>query len=1142
MKTITHNSNIKVYVRCRSRNQKEIDEKSSVVVSTLGQNGNQIIISNSTNKNKYIFDNVFGVESDQESIFNSVAYNYIQEMIDGYNCTLFAYGQTGTGKTYTMSGDLNIIGDLNSTKNILLGEHAGIIPRVLVQLFTSLEDSISNQKNTSVKGYTVKISFLELYNERLKDLLSADADLPPNSGSSSANDPSVSSNIKIFDNKDSSDSSIIVKGMQEIFIKNAMEGLNLLMKGSLQRKVKSTKLNDLSSRSHTIFTITTNIIKLDNQTNKEYIKIGKLNLVDLAGSENITKSGLKRSQETGLINKSLLTLGRVINALSDKTNNTHGSNNDNNNSSSSSSISNSHHSHIPYRESKLTRLLQDSLGGMTKTCIIATISPAKTCLDETISTLEYATRAMSIKNNPKINKSQNPSNFINDYINQIDRLKLELQTSTDKIGGIFIPLEKLNYYKSNEILIEEQNAKINNMTNQIAKFKKKFVEQIQINKQLNTDMKKSQWEKNQLLTIKLKLIILIVNFKQNIFQYLNNIENFDQNKNNIIKNLNDEKNSLFDNSIEIFNQFISIHSNLISNKENLLQIDNSLIKFNNNFKSVSKSLFDELIKMLITFSSTTKDSILNIQISNFNDIIDNFQKNYYSISHDHFDNVKSNFQINLSNLDQSLKKYLIDQSSKLNKIISMNITNLKSYNEKIFNKIVMDSNEIINKSLNNFNSEKNSIIENQLIEIKNLKEIILSKNDELINSKIIINNLTSFIKNEISSKRNQLINHLKDSLDDFQRQNELLDDSILENSIQSITKSQTIYQDHLMDSIDNLYNSNINSIDRLDNHFDDQNIQLRKKILNHIDSMESLVIKNFDYNEFIKPTRDLYEELDHSKFNNNFNSISTMLLDNINNTKNSMDQNIDDLKLKINEKVIQDSSSMDISLNNIETFKDFTLNYFKTQNEQISKTQSEIIFATSNMINRVVSSLNESITDSNTLKIDLPNLQKNSEVNKLPTFEYPKDLITFDDQKHNILDDQIPILDNQNIKMENQDSMMASKLSPSRENLPPNINPTTPVPIPDQPLPRVLIPKSLNSSFKGKSPIYTNDKSLIAKYKSSNTTELNNRESSSNNLKRRFTADPVTLLNNQIKSKEFNRLHKPLDRSSKRARSYSHDI
>lgn len=208
-------------------------------------------------------------------------------MLAGYNCTIFAYGQTGTGKTYTMSGDMT------DTLGIL-SDNAGIIPRVLYSLFHLLKDTESS----------VKCSFIELYNEDLRDLLSSEDN----------------TKLKIYENeKRGHNGSTLVQGMEETYIDSASAGIKLLQLGSHKRQVAATKCNDLSSRSHTVFTITVHT-KRTTESGEEYFSPGKLNLVDLAGSENIQRSGAenKRAAEAGLINKSLLTLGRVINALVDK--------------------------------------------------------------------------------------------------------------------------------------------------------------------------------------------------------------------------------------------------------------------------------------------------------------------------------------------------------------------------------------------------------------------------------------------------------------------------------------------------------------------------------------------------------------------------------------------------------------------------------------------------------------------------------------------------------------------------------------------------------------------------------------------------------------------------------------------------------
>ncbi|KAK9126879.1 hypothetical protein Scep_015725 [Stephania cephalantha] len=211
---------------------------------------------------------------------------------------------------------------------------------------------------------------------------------------------------------------VFVRGLEEEIVSTADEIYKILEKGSAKRRTAETLLNKQSSRSHSIFSITIHI-KECTPEGEEMIKCGKLNLVDLAGSENISRSGARegRAREAGEINKSLLTLGRVINALVD------------------------HSGHVPYRDSKLTRLLRDSLGGKTKTCIIATVSPSIHCLEETLSTLDYAHRAKNIKNKPEVNQKMMKSTMIKDLYNEIDRLKQELCAAREK-NGIYIPQDR----------------------------------------------------------------------------------------------------------------------------------------------------------------------------------------------------------------------------------------------------------------------------------------------------------------------------------------------------------------------------------------------------------------------------------------------------------------------------------------------------------------------------------------------------------------------------------------------------------------------------------------------------------------------------------------------------------------------------
>ena len=311
-----------------------------------------------------------------------------------------------------MTGDISDV--------LPLPDAAGIIPRVLYALFSRLE---ADETESSVK-----CSFIELYNEELRDLFSTDDTVK----------------LKIFDdNSKKGHSTTLVQGMEECHLKSATQGIELLREGSHKRQVAATKCNDLSSRSHTVFTIMV-YIKRMSEDGQEYLSAGKLNLVDLAGSENIQRSGAenKRAAEAGLINKSLLTLGRVINALVERS------------------------SHIPYRESKLTRLLQDSLGGRTKTCIIATLSPAKSNLEETISTLDYAFRAKNIRNKPQVNQAINKKTLLKEFTAEIEKLKSEL-IATRQRNGVYLTQENYeeitSISESRRILSEEQRDKLETM-------------------------------------------------------------------------------------------------------------------------------------------------------------------------------------------------------------------------------------------------------------------------------------------------------------------------------------------------------------------------------------------------------------------------------------------------------------------------------------------------------------------------------------------------------------------------------------------------------------------------------------------------------------------------------------------------------
>ncbi|KAI7690377.1 hypothetical protein SSS_10863 [Sarcoptes scabiei] len=408
------NQNIQVFVRCRPL--KSLEKKGPIEIIS-DKRAIRAIQHNKT----YAFDNVFDSKANQLDVYRSVVEPLVEQVIEGYNCTVFAYGQTGTGKTYTMVG--NHSNDDISWEDDPL---SGIIPRAIDQLI----DDLQNQ-NTE---YTICVSFLELYNEDAYDLLSPLSD---------------TSKLRIYNDSEKK-GSVIISGLVELIVKTKSEIFEILEKGSLKRQTAPTLMNACSSRSHSIFSITVRI-KETTFDGEEVVKMGKLNLVDLAGSENIGRSGAveERAREASNINKSLLTLGRVITSLVEKS------------------------SHIPYRDSKLTRLLQDSLGGKTKTSIIATISPCSDDIEDTISTLDYAQRAKKIMNKPEINLKMTKKTLIAEYLTEIDRLRRDLEAARDKKG---IYVDPKNYalmeatLKNQEQNLDANEAKIEQMKQELDRY------------------------------------------------------------------------------------------------------------------------------------------------------------------------------------------------------------------------------------------------------------------------------------------------------------------------------------------------------------------------------------------------------------------------------------------------------------------------------------------------------------------------------------------------------------------------------------------------------------------------------------------------------------------------------------------------
>lgn len=386
--------NVKVAVRCRPLSSKEIRENHSEIIT---MQGSSVTIrrpegqrGHGEDKEKtFNFDFCYFTDSVQEQVYKDLGIPLVKQALEGFNGTIFAYGQTGSGKTFSMMGSADM---------------PGIIPQLNNGLFDHIDEKadqlISEHEAAGEKSETrfmVTVSFLEIYNEIIKDLLN----------------PS-SKQLNIRENpKDG----IYVEDLCNLIVRSPEDIMSLIEQGNTVRKVAATKMNEQSSRSHSCFTIkveqmTTTV--LDGGKERKKMVNAKLNLVDLAGSERAAKTGASGStlKEGANINKSLMALGTVINALAE---------------------AKKGKQHIPYRDSKLTRLLQESLGGNSATVMLAALSPASYNYDETLGTLRYANRAKNIENSAVRNEDVHEKEIRN-LKAEIEKLRAALESGGGVVG------------------------------------------------------------------------------------------------------------------------------------------------------------------------------------------------------------------------------------------------------------------------------------------------------------------------------------------------------------------------------------------------------------------------------------------------------------------------------------------------------------------------------------------------------------------------------------------------------------------------------------------------------------------------------------------------------------------------------------
>ena len=650
---------------------------------------------------RFTFDAIFDMDSLQEDVYTISAKQAVQSVLEGYNSTIFCYGQTGTGKTYTMEGFTY------ESKN----PNRGIIQRTIQDIFNFIETT--SDENTK---FIIRASFLQIYNENISDLLKSDK-----------------KNLQIREDKKKG---IYVDLLSEWAVRSPLDLYALLRRGGGARTTSATYMNDVSSRSHAVFQITVEQMTTDKQfkDNKAQIKVGKLNLVDLAGSERIRITGTRGQQleESKKINKSLSCLGNVINALTDKK----GKN------------------YIPYRDSKLTRLLQDSLGGNCKTTMIATISPSEDAFSESLSTLYFAQRAKKIKNRPIINEDVNNRALIRKYENELKNLRseLELKNQMLKNNGLVMQLqeekeqalmdknnalqeleiasrkyilereEKLKLEKKIQMMseqmitgghkkIEETPQFQNALKNQIKLYENKIIEIEKQRAQLEEDKLENQEYKE--ILIQQKNIMNELSFKLNerdekIAHLQNLVENSEKNEKNL------------QNRVQILEQ-------ILTEKKipfNINYDNNSSLKKNQNFSSsylpyeVETNSKEFEGRPIIMLSSKEKINELRSIISE--------QENKI-----HFLDIVSQKFINLMNSDGNIDVNKLMTQMENSKELYQKINLLEKENQKLKNELNEQKNYISTINANRINNYKNN--NNNIIITNNNNENNKEENNVLLN-------------------------------------------------------------------------------------------------------------------------------------------------------------------------------------------------------------------------------------------------------------------------------------------------------------------------------------------------------------------------------------------------------------------------
>ena len=786
---MSKSSNVKVYCRIRPENEQEISSGLGQCLTPLSTNSLQIIVDNlninsgikenysEKTTQEFTYDRVYPSETTQKTIFEQIAKPLISAAFEGINGTLFCYGQTASGKTYTMEG-------IPSDENLM-----GIIPRMMQLIFETI-----NSWSSDIE-FSVKCQYYQIYNEKIQDLIDT-----------------RKTDLAIREDKNKG---IWVGECTEKYVESEQEMMDFFNTGASNRIVASTKMNAISSRSHSLFSVTIyqrNVIT-------ESSKTGKIYFVDLAGSEKMSKAGVEGNtmlKEAQNINKSIMTLGMVINAL------TKGG------------------KHVPYRDSKLTRVLQESLGGNCLTYLIINCSPSTLNLTETLSTLRFGQRAKLIKNKVVANTQQS-----------VKELMMKLKQAEEKIKN----LEKIlgtcsDDMKYNKNFEEEKNR------SKCPEYKQLINKINYLNAQLNTLSQENEYlqrDKDEFLEEVKNKNDENINLEEKIYSMENELKNAWQDHLNTILEI---QNSM-DNYLNIIKS---------SNTKNYLE--------SNKVKDLSYKNWMELINKL---NIKQKINILENNINNLDDIgfqLNDSKEKIDLINQDFIEKEKQylktiedlKYQLYNNTSNQIVKNNLkiIDRSTLEELTNQLKDYLFKTKNTSTNTKLVKDMNKKISDSLitiinNNFNITMLNKLEKQKLssrlQICKGNPIILKPSILNKNSNIYINNNYKAKKNQNNTNNESLIKSVNDENYRIMR---------LENDVKEYKEKLQLFESQLTPDEKNLHKKiytlekNLEQVNSMYHQIVTQKSVL--KIENQIYE-KKLKKRNEKINILIKENNDLMEQL-----------------------------------------------------------------------------------------------------------------------------------------------------------------------------------------------------------------------------------------------------------------------------------------